>query len=202
MTFDKIKNDDQRKIVLAAKKGSGKSTIANMLVQGNILANNRMTLGGSLSLDLRVDVLDGREWSVCDITGLGFLGEPDSKAWIAAQMMLNQVCGEGGKGREGFDIICFVIEKEMAAKKNEVTNMLWNNFISLFGGAEKCFAVIITHFDIDEPPSVWLKENKPALKSIYGEVSFITTDFTFIPEDPNLHFDNRATALRLFESKL
>ncbi|KAF9346185.1 hypothetical protein BGX26_002330 [Mortierella sp. AD094] len=197
MTYDVI----QHRLVLAGKNCSGKSTIANMLVQGNMFSKNRIGLHGCTSNKLHVDVVDGRQWSVCDITGLGFLKSSKTEDEIEAQRMLSQVSREGGK-EKGFNIIAFVIKKDMAAKKEEHTIMLWESFTSLFEGAEKNFVVIITHFN-DELPDHWMRNNNEKLQQIYGDkVPFVTCDFKFLPSDPDMLRTDREKALLVFEAEL
>ncbi|KAG0001318.1 hypothetical protein BGZ79_004802 [Entomortierella chlamydospora] len=188
-------------LVLAGKNCSGKSTIANMLVQGNMFSKNRIELHGCKSHKLHVDVVDGRQWSVCDITGLGFLKSNKTEDEIVAQRMLSQVSREGGK-EKGFNIVAFVIKKDEVARKEEHTIMLWESFKSLFEGVERNFVIIITHFD-DSLPDQWIRENKRMLQQIYGDkVPFIACDFKFLLVDPSMQHKDREEALKVFEAEL
>ncbi|CAG8444639.1 76_t:CDS:2 [Acaulospora morrowiae] len=169
---------ETKTIVLFGLSGHGKSSIANMLVYGNIPNDpknifpvNDSAIGEDIGdIGIQCALSEIGNYVVYDTAGLG---ETDSSKYphndvvrklrsyfSETQISLNYICYIKKQGRnQNEDIRAFEIFKE------------------IFKGGERNFIIIITHSSQE-----WVNENKKALKKVFGNydyIKFIGVDFPF-----------------------
>ncbi|KAF8928607.1 hypothetical protein BGZ58_009550, partial [Dissophora ornata] len=184
------------KLVLVGKTGAGKSTIANMLIQGDLFQKNRLDISNQAKgVTTNVEVVDGRDWTVVDTVGLGEMQGIGAKGTDEAIDLLIRVLKEG---QLGFHHIAFVVQKgRLSTTENK---QLFDLFKATFAGAEKNFVLIVTQ--CYDPRWIFEPKNRSVIAEVFGpEISVVCCDF---PEDgrrPEQDREDRLTSLQLLEGQ-
>ncbi|KAF9082378.1 hypothetical protein BGX27_004545 [Mortierella sp. AM989] len=183
----------ERNIILVGKTGTGKSSIANMLVQGDLFEVNQMSVSDRARGETR-EFKTGRGcgWAATDTAGLGEckLGTVDSETALELIKMTLK------ESQKGFHHIGFVIKKGRIA--TEELKDLFELFKTLFAGAEKNFVLIVTNCE-DEG---WLDENKDDIREIFGLIEVISCNFPFNKKKINKGKEDRKESLVELVKKL
>ncbi|KAG9062148.1 hypothetical protein KI688_006480 [Linnemannia hyalina] len=130
-----------QKIIVVGKTGSGKSTLCNMLVQGDLYTKNiREVSDSAAGVSYDVQVVDGRHWTACDTVDLGELCGQGLGMVDPATQLLVRVLKEG---EYGFHYIAFVVQKSRLSTQENVE--LFKLFKETFDGTERNFVLVITH---------------------------------------------------------
>ncbi|KAG0372049.1 hypothetical protein BGX24_000804 [Mortierella sp. AD032] len=160
-----------QKIIVVGKTGSGKSTLCNMLVQGDLYTKNIREVSDSaagVSYDVRV--VDGRHWTACDTVGLGELCGKGPGMVDPAMQLLVRILKEG---EYGFHYIAFVVQKGRLSTQENVE--LFELFKATFVGAEFNFVLVITHCYSEN----WINKNRRTINEVYGDIPVVHCDFPF-----------------------
>lgn len=116
------------KIILVGPSTLDKRTIANMLVQGDLLKKNRLHLDQHRDEhEVSVEVVDGRAWTVCVVEGMKHLHDTTKEAEMVRRKLF-AVMKEGS--HVGFHIICLVMKAELWGGE------LWKDNVAMF---KRCF---------------------------------------------------------------
>ncbi|KAF9346183.1 hypothetical protein BGX26_002328 [Mortierella sp. AD094] len=184
---------NNKKIVFVGKTGAGKSSLTNMLVQGDLFDKNIRKVSNSAdAVTAEVEVVDGRGWTVCDTVGLGELqGKGDSKKDEAMELLVRVL----REGKLGFHYIAYVIKQDRLRTKEHAE--LFDLFKKTFAGAEKNFILVITHCK-----EKWIEKNKTAISDTFGDLPVFTCDFPFDEDEAELDQDKRKESLRKLEKAL
>ncbi|KAF9111117.1 hypothetical protein BGX27_005376 [Mortierella sp. AM989] len=182
------------KMVLVGKTGAGKSTIANILVQGDLFKVNRLNVSNQAKgVTTSVEVVDGRDWTVVDTVGLGELQGLGAKGTDEATRLLIRVLKEG---QMGFHHIAFVIEKGRVT--TDEYKRLFELFKSTFAGAENNFLLIVTKCYEQQ----WITDNKAILNQTFGDLPVVYCDFPSGGRRPEQDKEDRLKSLESFEKQL
>ncbi|KAF9105380.1 hypothetical protein BGX27_009653 [Mortierella sp. AM989] len=160
-----------RDIILVGKTGTGKSSVFNMLVQGDMFKENQVDVSDKAQ-GVTTDITTGRGfgWAVTDTAGLGECGQGGTISTPEALEILGKTLRES---RKGFHHIGFVIKKERLSTTEH--KELFDMFNALFAGAEKNFVLIVTHCDYKE----WLDDNRETIQEVFGTIPVIGCDFRY-----------------------
>ncbi|CAB4420852.1 unnamed protein product [Rhizophagus irregularis] len=141
-------------VTLFGCTGCGKSSIANMLVQGDIYRNNnKFTIGhGAEGETVRVRSYFTEKYQVFDMVGLG---EPSS------HLVSHKKAAKTRKGR--------ISEEDVK---------MFKLFKETFKGGEKNSIIIITH----SKPG-WITDNLEIIRKNFGNYPIISVDFPLTDED-------------------
>lgn len=176
--------DDIKYMVLFGIPGSGKSSIANMLTQGDLFRENtshisNKTTGGTQN----IITLRGEGWAVTDTVGMA-ADDVDSPRVESA---LNQLEDHLRTNRQGFHYIAYVIRREEIPARDH--RRLFQLFQSCFQDAEDNFVLIITHCKDHR----WADEKRNELQDIFGNIEIIACDFPYDKEVPRNDRESRKT---------
>ncbi|GBB86765.1 hypothetical protein RclHR1_13190004 [Rhizophagus clarus] len=183
-------------VVLFGRAGYGKSSIANMLVQGDIYRNNNnFSVGhGAEGETVCIRSEFTEKYQVFDMIGLG---EPSSHPvshkeavktirnyFSSHQFLLNYIFYVQRKGR--------ITEEDVK---------MFKIFKETFKGGENNFIIVITH---SKPE--WVTENLEIIRKHFGNYPIISVDFPLTEDDDDdiIASDNRkrAQSLQRLEDKL
>ncbi|KAF9901866.1 hypothetical protein EC991_005600 [Linnemannia zychae] len=183
-----------QKIIVVGKTGSGKSTLCNMLVQGDLYAKNIREVSDSASaVSYDVQVVDGRRWTACDTVGLGELYGQGTRMMDPATQLLVRVLKEGVSG---FHYIAFVVQKGRLSTQENVE--LFNQFKATFYGAERNFVLVITHCHCEN----WVNKNRHTINEVFGDIPVVYCDFPFNLDEISQGRHDRVNALNDLEEQL
>lgn len=183
-----------KKIIFVGKMGTGKSSLTNMLVQGDLYAQNiREVSDSAASVTSEVKVVDGRNWTACDTVGLGEMQGKGDKSVDPAMRILVRVLEEG---QRGFHYIAYVIKQDRLQTKEHYE--LFELFKATFQGAEENFVLVVTHC----PNPKWATNNREIITQTFGDIPVVTCDFPFDPEDISYRKQERLDSLTKFEAQL
>jgi hypothetical protein len=183
-------------VVLCGRTGDGKSSIANMLVQGDIYRDreNLFNIGNAAIGETR-ELTYARDvrFGVFDLVGLGELPSGGVPHDVAIKNIRNHFSTNG----LSLHYICYV-------KRNRITEediRLFNIFKKIFKEGEKNFVIIVTHTG----PS-WTDDEKNVdeTKRNFGDYPVISVDFPSNIDEDYAEIDRkkRATNLQHLLAKL
>ncbi|KAF9372500.1 hypothetical protein CPC16_002395 [Podila verticillata] len=183
-----------KKIIFVGKMGTGKSSLTNMLVQGDLYDHNiREVSDSAASVTSEVKVVDGRNWTACDTVGLGEMQGKGDQSVDPAMKLLVRVLEEG---QRGFHYIAYVVKQERLQTKEH--HELFELFKSTFQGAEDNFILVVTHC----PNPKWVTNNRETITQAFGTIPVVTCDFPFDAEDLSYRRQERLDSLPRFEAQL
>ncbi|KAF9167547.1 hypothetical protein BGX21_000076 [Mortierella sp. AD011] len=161
------KKSSTKKIILVGESGVGKSTLCSMLLQGDLYPQNRREISNGATSATDCQVLEGREWTVCDTPGLGetYEGTTDTAIKPIVQVLQEK--------QLAFHYIAYVIKQGRLSVKDHAEH--FKLFKSTFKGAERNFVLIITHCEDRE----WIVENQEDIISIFGDILILFCDLPF-----------------------
>ncbi|GJJ78108.1 hypothetical protein EMPS_10467 [Entomortierella parvispora] len=182
-----------QKIIFVGKTGSGKSTLCNMLVQGDLQKKNaREVSDNAAGVSCDIQLVQGRQWSACDTVGLG---ELQAKGAGVVDPALELLASALKAGQHGFHYIAFVVQKGRIAQENAE---LFDLFKATFVGAESNFVLIFTHCH----SAKWIIDNQLTIKSVYGDLPIVHCDFPFNQENIDEGREKRVNSLSELERQL
>ncbi|GJJ78104.1 hypothetical protein EMPS_10463 [Entomortierella parvispora] len=183
-----------KKIIFVGKMGTGKSSLTNMLVQGDLFVKNiREVSDSAASVTSEVKVVDGRDWTACDTVGLGELQGKGDRSVDSAMGLLGRVLEEG---QRGFHYIAYVVQQ--GRLKTMEQDELFKLFKSTFQGAEANFVLVVTHC----PNPMWATRYQEIIKQTFGDIPVITCDFPFDADDTSYRRKERLESLSKLEAQL
>lgn len=183
-------------IVLCGRTGDGKSSIANMLIQGdiyrdreNIFDVGNAALGETRELTYARDVRFG----VFDLIGLGELSSGGVPHDVAIKNIRNHFSTNGLP----LNYICYV----KRSRTTEEDIHLFGIFKKIFKEGEKNFIIIVTHTG---PSWTDNEENVNETKRNFGDYPVISVDFPNNIDEDYAEIDRkkRATNLQHLVAKL
>ncbi|KAG0013832.1 hypothetical protein BGZ80_010813 [Entomortierella chlamydospora] len=171
------------KIILVGPKGCGKVAVANMLVQGKLLATNRIpeeskeeVREGRASLQ----IVDGRGWIVCVVDEFDDFKVGYSDEAVTVRQNLKYVLREG-KAKEdwGFNAFCLVLRCDQVMK----FAMDWyaEGFRKLLDDAVKRLVLIVTDCDRS-----WIENHEKIISRNYADFVFVPVQFNYDENLPNM----------------
>ncbi|KAF9273679.1 hypothetical protein BGZ74_004681 [Mortierella antarctica] len=185
--------DEIKYMVLFGIPGSGKSSIANMLTQGDLFRENTSHIGNDTTGGTQnIITLRGEGWAVTDTVGMA-ADDVDSPR---VETALNQLEDYLRTNRQGFHYIAYVIRRDEIPVKDH--KRLFQLFQSCFQDAEENFVLIITH--CRDPK--WADEKRNELHDIFGQISIIACDFPYDKEAPRTDRQSRKMGRELLVKDL
>ncbi|KAF9012938.1 hypothetical protein BGZ52_006981 [Haplosporangium bisporale] len=167
--------DDIKYMVLFGIPGAGKSSIANMLTQGDLFGENTSHIANETTAGTQTIItLRGEGWAVTDTVGMA-ADDVDSPR---VENALNQLEEYLRTNRQGFHYIAYVIRREEIPARDH--KRLFQLFQSCFQDAEDNFVLIITH--CRDPR--WADDKRNELQEIFGNLPIIACDFPYAKEAP------------------
>ncbi|KAF9413148.1 hypothetical protein BGZ94_000818, partial [Podila epigama] len=187
---------EDRHLVLFGKAGSGKSTIANILTQGDLFRVNRSPIGVMAAQEPpSIITLRNNGWVVTDTIGMTIDGDEHSPDNEALKMLEENL----STYRQGFHYIAYVVRiGDNGGIEDYDHRRLWHVFRKYFEEAESNFVLIVTH--CGEPG--WLDDMRSSLQEIFGTIPYITCDFPFDMNNPRADRDSRKMGLQKLVSEL
>ncbi|KAG0009369.1 hypothetical protein BGZ81_003471 [Podila clonocystis] len=162
-------------MVLFGIPGSGKSSIANMLTQGDLFGENTSHIADETTVGTQnIITLRGEGWAVTDTVGMA----ADDVDSARVENALNQLEEYLRTNRQGFHYIAYVIRRDEIPVRDH--KRLFQLFQSCFQDAEDNFVLIITH--CTDPK--WAEDKRNELKDIFGDIPIIACDFPYVKETP------------------
>jgi hypothetical protein len=158
-------SENKKHIVLCGRSGDGKSSIANMLIQGDIYrdSENHFKIGNSAeAITDYLTVVSNEKFVVCDTIGLG-----DSSGSNEA---INTIRKFFSRGKIPLNYICYV--KRCRSVEDDVRQ--FKTFKKVFGNGEKNFVIIVTN---SGPGWAKKEENVKLIKEQLGDYPVISVDF-------------------------
>ncbi|KAG0359698.1 hypothetical protein BG005_000324 [Podila minutissima] len=217
----------RHKIVLVGDKGTGKSTLAAMLTQGD-LANSAFAPNNTSADSTAVAfVHTGRDWTVVNTYGLhglegrgvrgadrairalkrALLEARSGCQYLAFVVKAEEIFGNGeGEGRYNGD--CHGDGSAPGADKVDTTVeededgdtlCLFKLFCKTFAGAERCFVVVVTHC---ADHTWWLDRHARQVQRYFGVVPVVCCNFECDPKDPMKHSGKRLEMLARLETQM
>ncbi|KAG0011170.1 hypothetical protein BGZ81_002364 [Podila clonocystis] len=183
-----------KKIIFVGTQRAGKSSLTNMLIQGDLYAQNIREVSYNIdSVTPEVKVVNGRNWTVCDTVGLSEMeAQGDQSAEPAMKLLVHML----EEGQRGFHYIAYVIRAERL--QYEEHHCFFELLKSTFQGAEDNFILVVTHC----PDSRWVTNNREFLAHIFGNIPIVNCDFPFDADDLSYQRKWRLIGLPRFEAQL
>jgi hypothetical protein len=183
-------------VALFGRTGCGKSSIANMLIQGDIHQNNnKFTVGHGAegeTISIKSDFTE--RYQVFDMVGLG---EPSSHL-VSHKKAVNMIRNYFSDHQLLLNYIFYVQRK---GRITEEDIKMFKIFKETFKGGEKNFIIIITH---SKPE--WVTDNLEIIRNNFGNYPIISVDFPLTDEDEDdiivRDARKRAQSLQRLEDKL
>ncbi|CAK9253090.1 unnamed protein product [Sphagnum jensenii] len=130
---------ESEKVILFGRTGSGKSTIAQMLIHGELLSESGFEIGsGAIGVTSGIISSEGRGWHVTDTPGFGEPKEGTVPTADAVKILKKFILDIRGV----YSHFVYVMKYN---RLNVYDEKLWNFFRAIFRGAEDNFSVVITN---------------------------------------------------------
>ncbi|CAI2166216.1 10603_t:CDS:1 [Funneliformis geosporum] len=187
---------EETSIILFGLTGQGKSSIANMLIKGDIKNDNSFNINDAVKgAGVQIQGYQNVNFIVYDTVGVG---EP-STGTVPHMKAVKEIRNYFSKCEVPLNYIAFVKKK---GRFTEEDRKMFNLFKEIFEGSENNFIIIITHSS-----KFWVDENIVDLRNNFGNYPIIPVDFPFEdpPEDDDdviIHQRKRAQSLRRLTDKL
>ena len=181
---------NKKSVIFFGRTGTGKSTLANMVLQGKLLGNNIDTFksdSGVLGVSLECKKAENDIYCVYDTVGLGETdrgGISDNDAKKSIIRYLTDI-------KTKFDHICIVMKRD---RISSLDFAVFNAARFIFDGAFENAVLIVT-----DATDAWLEENRTYLSQVYGSMNKCAVDFPpisrrKIDEDDNVRTRNKSLA--------
>ncbi|CAB4432775.1 unnamed protein product [Rhizophagus irregularis] len=186
----------EQSIILFGRTGYGKSSIANMLIQGDIYQNNAFKISDNAKGEtLNIYTSYTEKYQVFDTVGLG---EPPSHL-VSHKEAVNKIRDYFSKFKVTLNYIFYVQKKGRITDEDK---KMFKLFKEIFEWAEKNIVIIITN---SKPE--WVEKNLETITEDLGKYPIISVDFPFTDEDEDdiiacSHRKKRAQSLQRLEDKL
>ncbi|CAI2184816.1 8921_t:CDS:2, partial [Funneliformis geosporum] len=162
---------EETSIILFGLTGQGKSSIANMLIKGDIKNDNSFNINDAVKgAGVQIQGYQNVNFIVYDTVGVG---EP-STGTVPHMKAVKEIRNYFSKCEVPLNYIAFVKKK---GRFTEEDRKMFNLFKEIFEGSENNFIIIITHSS-----KFWVDENIVDLRNNFGNYPIIPVDFPF--EDP------------------
>ncbi|RGB37519.1 hypothetical protein C1646_694557 [Rhizophagus diaphanus] len=163
---------EQQSILLFGRAGCGKSSIANMLVQGDIYQNENMfeVSDGAVGETVNIYGSCTEKYQVFDTVGLGGLETHP----VPHKNAINEIRNYFAWSKESLNYLFYVKKKERICNEDKKTFKL---FREIFKWAEKNFVIIITNSNPE-----WVEKNLGAITDSFGKYPIISVDFPLTDE--------------------
>ncbi|RGB37518.1 hypothetical protein C1646_756756 [Rhizophagus diaphanus] len=188
---------ERQSVLLFGRAGCGKSSIANMLVQGDIYQNNNVfTINESVEGEtLNIHISCSEKYQVFDTVGLGGLETHP----ISRKNAIAEIRNYFAWSKESLNYLFYVQKKGRICNEDKKTFKL---FKEIFKCGEKNFVIIITNSNPE-----WVEKNLGAITENFGKYPIISVDFPLTDEgeddDTACNDKNkRVRSLQLLENKL
>ncbi|GBC06522.1 hypothetical protein RclHR1_00690012 [Rhizophagus clarus] len=188
---------EQQNVLFFGRTGYGKSSIANMLVQGDIYQNNnKFKISDSAKGEtLNIYGSSTEKYLIFDTVGLG---EPPSHH-VSHKDAVNKMRNYFSKSRVSLNYIFYVHKKGRISDEDK---RMFKLFKEIFEWGEKNFVIIITN---SKPE--WVERNFQTIIEDLGNYPIIAVDFPYTDEDEDgdtacKHRNIRAQSLQRLENKL
>ncbi|KAG0318988.1 hypothetical protein BGZ99_005352 [Dissophora globulifera] len=188
---------NNKNIILVGKTGTGKSSVANMLVQGDMYHDNVREVSDRASgMTTSVIKVAGRGWTVTDTVGLG---ESETGGTVVTKDALQLLENVLKASIQGFHYVGFVVNKNKGRVSTKDHLSLFRMFETIFAGAEDNFVLIFTGCEDER----WLAKNKEVIQATFGHtIRTVCCDFQFDKFNPGKHSDDRKDSLVRFVQAL
>src|SRR5581483_1305840 len=165
-------------VALFGRAGHGKSSIANMLIQGDINEDNLFKVGDGAkgeTINIYSSITENTEkYQVFDMVGLG---EPSSHDDVSHKEAVKKIRDYFSECNVSLNYIFYVQRK---GRITEEDVKMFKLFKEIFGWAEKNFIIIITHC---KPKWVDDDNNLEIIRKDFGNYPIIPVDFPSTDED-------------------
>ncbi|KAF9433941.1 hypothetical protein BGZ76_008789 [Entomortierella beljakovae] len=183
----------QRRILLVGKRGSGKSTIGNMLTQGKLLEHNTFAIQANMmNPSSHVEAYYGRTWEVCEASGLCEFGKDNQKE-AGAHLRLIKQTQQITKG--GYHYFAYVVNAEDFSVHSHQESFKF--FKTMFDSCRGNFVVIFTHCNKD-----WISQNISEVHKAFGDIPKLYCDFPFNKTNPKTGKRDRTASRKQLETGL
>lgn len=171
------KNNGKTKLITLGITGSGKSTLTNMLIEGDIDLDNKFKINNGLKGSTSdIKTYENFKYIVTDT--IGFL--EDENGTIKTEDAFNKTWNFLLNTLDSYNYYVYIIKAGRILKDE---HKIFNFYKEIFAGCEDNFLLIISGGN-----NLWLEQNKEHLQNIYGNnINFLCLDF---PLSNNLVYEN------------
>lgn len=172
------KNNKKTKLITLGITGSGKSTLTNMLIEGDIdfMYNKFKINNGLKGSTTDIKTYENFKYIVTDT--IGFL--EDENGTIKTEDAFDKTWDFLLNTLDSYNYYVYIIKAGRILKDEY---KIFNFYKQIFTGCEDNFLLIISGAD-----NIWLEKNKEHLQNIYGKtINFLCLDFPF---SNNLVYEN------------
>ncbi|CAG8649886.1 18997_t:CDS:2 [Racocetra fulgida] len=164
--------NDKITVALLGRTGSGKSTIANMLLNGDLSDDNFFGIGDSArGTTDSIDFIINEKIGIFDTVGLGENKRGNVEHSKAIKMIRNHFAVPF----VSFNYICYVKAKDRFIDDDRKN---FNEFKEIFSDCDRNIVIIITHCK-----QKWINENSQTIEDYFGNYPVIGVDFPSEDED-------------------
>eukprot|EP00249_Psilotum_nudum_P016348 c25777_g1_i2 orf=456-1220(-) len=168
----KAEMTDDKSVILFGRSGSGKSTVANMLVTGSLNVPLFPLSSGWERETQKLQKEEGRGWQVLETVGLGELKGGAVSSVKAKKKLPNFLTDIEGS----YNHFVYVVKKDRIDEKAE--QQLWNLFTFIFTGDKDQLLLDHAIILITSANERWLDRNRSKLEKTFdGCRKFVCVDF-------------------------
>lgn len=162
---------DRKSLLLFGKSGSGKSTIANYLLNKNLFIIGENTVQETTNITVKFN----EKYLITEMIGIGETEYGIVPHYDALNKNINYL----KKCNNSYDLLCYVVQ---AGRFDYEDYKLWKDFANLFYGYENNFIMIFTNINSN---NYWLRNNEEKIRNLYKDFSNIKMFYVNISETQN-----------------